>query len=144
MNRGEQIAREIIGMDKKHTWKYLSLVAASPQAPSKKGISSENLSFRKTLPPVVFCPSKGIPLKKKTLSLWFSQPALVFSCSLFIPSSRFPLFQPSTMARWWYLCPHVPACSAPPGTSPHSYKNAANSPGIVTTGQKNAWNTTKK
>ena len=97
MNRGEQIVREIIGMDKKHTWKYLSLVAASPQAPSKKRISSENLYFRKTLPPVVFCPSKGIPLKKKkTLSLWFSQPALAFSCSLFISSSRFPLFQPST------------------------------------------------
>ena len=36
MNKGEQIAREIIEMDKKHTWKFLSPVAASPQAPSKK------------------------------------------------------------------------------------------------------------
>ena len=89
---------------------------------------------------------------KKTLSplkaLFFlpknEDPLPAFTCSLFISScksSPVPAISQSpssttTMARWWYLWPHVPACSAPPKTSPHSSKNAANSPGIVTLGKK--------
>ena len=68
MNRGEQIAREIIGMDKKHTWKFLSPVAASPQAPRKKESPHKTSFFIKTLSPVAFYPSQGIPPKLENLS----------------------------------------------------------------------------
>ena len=62
MNRGEQIEREIIEMDKKHTWKCLSTVAASPQAKKKKKESPQKtFFFRKTHHSVAFCLSKGIP-----------------------------------------------------------------------------------
>ena len=61
MNRGEQIEREIIEMDKKHTWKCLSTVAASPQAKKKKRISSENLFFQKNSPFCSFLPKQRNP-----------------------------------------------------------------------------------
>ena len=71
-------------------------------------------------------------------------PLPAFTCPLFFPSCKsFPVptisqspSSTTTMARWWCPWPHVPTCSAPPETSPHSSKMAASFLGIVTPGKK--------
>ena len=104
MNRGEQIAREIIKMDKKHTWKYLSSSSFSSSS-KKKGISLENLFFRKTHIPVAFFPSKGIPSQKTP-----------FSEKLTLRSSPF-----SRSALQKMKTPRCQKISQPPFLSPAPY-----------------------
>ena len=130
MNRGEQIAREIIKMDNKHTWKYLSSSSFSSSSKKKRNLLrqpifqknsssgsflpkqrnpfSENPFFRKTHPSVLplfaFCPPKNEdPLLPKNLPTSFP-----FTCSLL-------LAQPICH----HLNHHVHACSAPSKTGPH-------------------------
>ena len=88
-------------------------------------------AFSRLLPHTPLSKKNSPPLK---ILLFFlsknENPLPAFTCSLFIPScksSPVPAINQSpssttTMARWWCLWPHVPACSTPPETSPHSSK----------------------
>ena len=115
---------------------------------SSLSVPFQNQFFCNSLFPQCLFPTptshSSIPKKKNPLPFKMKTPLPAFTCSLFISScksSPVPAISQSpssttTMARWWYLWPHVPACSAPPETSPHSSKIAASSPEIVAPGKK--------